>query len=263
MLRAAAQTSDRFGRVRYPINGPAFMILLALRVRGFFAAGCFGIFLLAGAAFAQSNDVAPIDFDIPTQSLVSALDAYSAKTGIIAVYDGRLAGGRLSGSVRGRFTPSAALGLLLAATGLTAQYTSKDALVLLPASKEEAAIVTTPSSIGRTALARMRTTEEQQYSGLVQFAIARILCTENDTRPGDYRLAMNFRIGPSGEITGVKLLGSTGDQQRDAAILRALESEKSVGASPPPAMAQPFTMIMLPRSSGGVVDCPVSGQQNG
>jgi hypothetical protein len=152
---------------------------------------------------------------------------------------------------------------LLSDSGLVAQYTTRDAFVLVPASAETA-IVKTPSTIGLTALARLDAVE-QQYSGLVQSGINQALCAGLETRPGDYRLAISFRIGPSGEIMNLKLLGSTGDWQRDAAIIGMLRRPRSVGGPPPPAMAQPFTMIILPRSSGGVVDCPApeGSRQNG
>jgi hypothetical protein len=60
-------------------------------------------------------------------------------------------------------------------------------------------------------------------------------------------------------------LSSTGDRQRDTAILGTLQHLKLVGGQPPASMAQPFTVIVLPRSSGGVIDCPASegGRGNG
>jgi len=222
-----------------------------------------GLVLSTGAATAQSDETASVDFNIPAQSLAPALDAYSVATGILAVYNGGLAVGRRSGGIRGRYAPQIALRLLLSDSGLVAQYTTRDAFVLVPA-PAEAAIVETPSAIGLLALAR-QDTAERRYSGQVQSSIIQSLCAAPETRPGDYRLAMSFRIGPSGEIANLKLLGSTGDQQRDAAIIGMLRRLRSVGGPPPPSMAQPFTMIMLPRSSGGMVDCPASegGRQNG
>lgn len=256
------EPADQSSNIMHRISVLIVLVRVARKARVFVTAACFGLFLSTGVVNAQSDEVTAIDFDISVQSLASALEAYSTVTGIVAVYDGRLGEGRFSGAVRGRYTPSAALKLLLATTGLSAQYTSKDAFVLVPASTTQAVVVRTPSVIGRTALATLRTAE-QQYSGLVQFAVTKSLCSRNDTHPGDYRLAMSFWIGPAGEITRVKLLGSTGDRQRDVAVLDALHGVRSVGASPPAAMAQPFTMIMLPLSSGGVVDCPTSGQRNG
>ena len=221
------------------------------------------VLLTAVAAIAQSHTAAVIDFDIDAQSLATALDAYSVATGIVAVYDGELAVGRQSSGLRGRYAPRAALELLLSNSGLVAQFTTTGAFVLIPA-RSQATDVNTPSTIGLAALARQNTAE-QQYSGLVQSSINQALCGVPETRPGNYRVAMSFRIGLSGEITNLKLLGSTGDRGRDAAIVDTLQRLRSIGEPPPRSMAQPFTMIMLPRSSGGVVDCPVSegGRRNG
>jgi hypothetical protein len=228
--------------------------LTSPKARNFFLGAWLGILLSTDVAVAQTDGTASIDFDIPVQSLALALDAYSVATGIVAVYNGKLAVGRQSGQVRGRHAPETALRLLLSDSGLVAHYTTKGAFVLV-AAPAETAIVKTPSSIGLTALAR-QDAAEQRYSGQMQSSINRSLCAEQETRPGDYRLAISFRIGPSGEITNLKLLSSTGERLRDAAIAGVLQRLRSVGGAPPPSMAQPFTMIMLPRSSGGMVDCP-------
>lgn len=226
-------------------------------------AAVLGLLLSTEAASAQSDGAISVDFDIPAQSLALALDAYSAATGIVAVYNGNLAIGRRSGGIRGRYAPQIALRLLLSNSGLAAQYTTPGAFVLVSA-PAESAIVKTPSEIGLIALAR-QDAAERRYSGQVQSSVTQSLCAAPKTRPGDYRLAMSFWIGPSGEIANLKLLGSTGDQQRDAAIIGMLRRLRLDGGPPHPSMAQPFTMIMLPRSTGGAIDCPASeaGRQDG
>ena len=253
----------------YRVSLPRFRTCLEPRVGwGLLLAACLGSFISAdpsARAGDRGNEVQPpgsIVFDIPAQPLASALDAYSEVTGVVAVYNGNLAVGRQSGRVRGQYTPQTALRLLLSDSGLAAQYTARAAFVLVPASAE-GAVVKSPSAIALTALAR-QDAAEQRYSGLVQSGINHSLCTGRETRPGDYRLAMSFRIGPLGKIRNLRLLSSTGDQQRDAAIMDMLR-DASVGEPPPPSMVQPFTMIMLPRSSGGVVDCPAveGSRQNG
>jgi hypothetical protein len=237
--------------------------LMSSIARNFFLAAWMGILLLAEVAGAQSDDAASIDFDIPVQSLASALETFSVTTGTVAVYDGELVAGRQSGRVRGRYTPEAALSLLLGDSGLVAQYTTKQAFVLVLATAPTT-IVRTPFMIGQTALVK-QDAGELRYSGMLQSSITGSLCARPETQPGDYRLAISFRVGPSGEITNLKLLSSTGDRQRDTAILGTLQHLKLVGGQPPASMAQPFTVIVLPRSSGGVIDCPASegGRGNG
>jgi hypothetical protein len=210
----------------------------------------------------RAGQYSQIWFDIPSQPLASALDAYSTTTGIVAVYNGNLAAGRLSNAVRGHLAPEIALLSLLKDSGLVAEYTTSDAFVVVPAS-EESAVVKTPSAIALAALSQQDSIE-RHYSALVQERITNALCAQQETKPGTYRAAISFWIGPAGGMTRVKLLSSTGDQQRDAAIAE-ITSRLSVGEAPPAHMAQPFTMVVLPRSSGGTIDCPVteSGRQHG
>jgi hypothetical protein len=175
--------------------------LMGRIARDFFFSAWMSICLLAEAASAQSS--AWIDFDIPAQSLASALDAFGTTTGMVAVYDGELVVGRQSGRVRGRYTPEAALSLLLGDSGLVAQYTTKQAFVLVLATAPTT-IVRTPFMIGQTALAK-QDAGELRYSGMLQSSITGSLCARPETQPGDYRLAISFRVGPSGEITNLKL----------------------------------------------------------
>ncbi|MFO5964546.1 TonB-dependent outer membrane receptor VreA, partial [Pseudomonas aeruginosa] len=65
-------------------------------------------------------------FDIPPQSLASALVTYSGVTGMAVLVDGELARGRRSARLQGRFTASDALTRLLGGTGLMARYTSQE-----------------------------------------------------------------------------------------------------------------------------------------
>ena len=73
----------------------------------------------------------PVAFNIPAQSLASALNAYSITTLYEVVYNGQLAVGRQSAAVKGNFTPEAALQLLLEGTGLLPHYMAADAFVLV------------------------------------------------------------------------------------------------------------------------------------
>lgn len=210
----------------------------------------------------QAPGKAEVWFDIPGQPLVSALDAFSAATGIVAVYNGNLAKGRTSNAVTGWLAPSAVLPLLLKDTGLVAEFTAADAFVVLPAAKGTA-VLTTPSAIALAALSQQKAIE-RSYSGLVQERVTRALCAHPETSPGAYRAAISFWIGSSGEVIRFRLLASSGDQQRDAAIVNFVE-HLSIGEPPPANMAQPFTMVVLPQSSGGTINCVQAdrGRQNG
>jgi hypothetical protein len=193
-----------------------------------------------------------VSFDIPEQSLASALDSYSARTGIVGLYHGQLALGRKSMAVVGRFTPATALTLLLQNSGLEAEYAAPGAFAVVPAHGGRRSTVTA-DSVARAAVSQLDLTQ-RSYSGLLQERINDALCENTLTRPGDYRVAVNFRVGSAGDVTDFSLLGSSGDTRRDHAIQHGLQA-LHIGRVPPAHMPQPFTMVVLPASSGGTVDC--------
>lgn len=194
----------------------------------------------------------PETFDLPSQPLSSALEAFSAKTGMFAAYDAKLVGGRVSSPVKGELTPVAALSALLLATGLEADYTAENAFVIVQPSTSHQAW-RDPKRIGRAGLSTL-TASERRYSAHLQHAVQRALCADPLTRRGDYRAAIRFRIDANGMPQAVKLLGSTGDLARDAAIV-ASAGRASIDAPPPAGMQQPFAVVVLPRSSGDSADC--------
>lgn len=192
-------------------------------------------------------------FDLPSQPLVNALEAFSAKTGMFAAYDARLVGGRVSSPVKGEFTPVAALGALLAATGLEADYTADNAFVIVQPSASRQ-VRGDGRQIGQAGLSSLNSSE-RRYSALLQQSVQDALCADARTRQADYRAAIRFRIDARGMLHAVRLLGTTGDPGRDAAIVAA--TGRTAMAEPPPAgMQQPFAIVVLPRGAGTSADCP-------
>jgi TonB family protein len=193
-----------------------------------------------------------IEFDIPAQPLDSALDAFSKTTGTVGAYNGNLTIGVHSDGLRGRYAPKTALELLLKDTGLVGEFTAQSAFVVIP-SDQPLPMVTKASAIAQAALSGQNT-DERRYSALLQESVGRSLCAQSAAQAGKYRAVVSFWVNASGEIMRPKLLSSTGDDQRDAAISAAL-GRLDVGEPPPPGMAQPFTMIILPPAPGGTVLC--------
>ena len=81
-----------------------------------------------GAARASAH----FAFDIPAQPLQAALEQYSNVTGGSVVYRAALTVGRRSAAVKGIHTPEAALRMLIEGSGLVAEYTATNAVVLQP-----------------------------------------------------------------------------------------------------------------------------------
>lgn len=219
------------------------------------------LFAADARALAQAEKSTPeIWFDIPAQPLVSALQEYNTKTGIAGLYAGNLVKGRVSGAIIGRYTPSVALRLMLQGSSLSVQYAAPNAFVIVRA-RGESSVTTAASSIANAAISEQDAVQ-RDYSGLLQAKVNDALCARPTIRPGDYRVALKFRIDPDGHIRQFKLLASSGADWRDRAIVDALQG-MVVGEAPPAFMAQPFTMIILPMSSGGAADCLSVGASRG
>ena len=189
---------------------------------------------------------APVRFEIAAQPLAPALDAYAATAGLEVLYDSELAAGRRSTAVRGVLMPDVALRVLLEGTGLTVFYTDNAfAIVPVPSNRRGNA----PSN----GLVR---SDHMPYLALVQAAIERAFCQQAETTPGQYRAALRFRLGTSGEVLSPQLLGSTGDRDRDRKIGELL-GQLSIEQPPPPGMPQPVTMIVSPRAPAQSGDCRI------
>ena len=188
---------------------------------------------------------AAIAFDIPAQPLSDALYAYSSVTGIDILVPGEMLVRRQSSAITGLLAPEDALRALLSDTGLVPRYTGSGAFTLAPDPS------TTTARIPRY----------PQYSAALQAAVTNVLCQLRETRPGGYRVAARLWVGPTGEVTRVGLLGTTGDAGRDA-VLADLLRRVVIGEPPPANLLQPTTVVVLPRqdaagcSIGGVGTAP-------
>ena len=182
-----------------------------------------------------------LSFDLEAQPLDSALEAFGAATGQSVIYNSTLTEGRVSRPVKGIHAPRAALELLIEGTGLKVRYTAEDALVLVKDSAGEASDIA-PAE------------EQQRYRGWVQAQIGEAFCADERLAAGDRRIAFRFWIGASGRVERSELLDSTGDLRFDAAVVDSLR-RISIGQSLPAGMVQPFTMLVLPRSSGHAWAC--------
>jgi hypothetical protein len=194
----------------------------------------------------RTEQAQSLRFDIPAQSLASALDAYSVAARREVLYNGGLAVGRQSAQVRGYFTSETALQTLLEGTGLLPRYMAADAFVLVVDDHPPAPVNTAPPDAVR------------RYYGRIQTSLKQAFCANRRTQPGDYRVAVGFRIGPSGTVSRAELLGSTGDRDRDAMIVKAV-GDLMIGAPPPQGFAQPVILMVTPQSQGAVRDCNLSG----
>ncbi|MFC7287227.1 STN domain-containing protein [Herminiimonas glaciei] len=197
---------------------------------------------------------AAIHFSIPRQPLALALDRYGALTGLPIFFDAALVADRMASAVQGLYTPLVALQIMLNDTGLMARHTrtanQDDAFVLRLIDTPSAE----PAKAKDSAELQLRI---RQYDGLIQMRIRDALCGNKRIVHGDYRIPVRFFVNAAGQIWNPELLASTGEQARDVNILDTLNAVR-LERTPPPEIAQPFTMVILPRALAPGVECPAA-----
>ncbi|MGJ7541335.1 TonB family protein [Variovorax sp. LT1R16] len=197
-----------------------------------------------------SDGAAPLfDFDIPAQPLGAALNAYAETTGQPVLLPSETLGRRVSSAVRGRHSAATALQILLEGSGLVADRRSShlgQTFVL----KERLGADATPPPPGMAALFGA-----EGYAGLVQARVWQALCADRRSRPGDYSAVLRFELEADGRVGRTRLVGSSGDGRRDAALLEALRGVR-VERAPPAAIArQPLTVRIAPAHQGVGPSC--------
>ncbi|MGY2486553.1 STN domain-containing protein [Cupriavidus sp. CP313] len=176
---------------------------------------------------------AEMAFDLPAQPLKAALSRYDAQTNMSVFYPSELAEGRTSRAVHGTLTPEQALHRLLQGTGLAARAAAGDAFVLVPSGEEPA-----------SSDAQGEPSARQPYDGLVQAHVRQALCARPALALGTYRLALAVQIDGAGRVRRARLLDTTGDRGRDAAIVQAVR-QVDIGHAPAEP-EKPFVLLVRP-----------------
>lgn len=216
--------------------------------------------------FAQGASTAPVAvalpaapagtprFDIAAQPLAEALTAFHRLTGASLLYEASTASGLRANAVQGELAPAAALQRLLEGTGVVAQQTSESAFLLTREAAEppaEARPAAPPSPAD--AAPDPRDAAFAHYRGRLQARILSALCHHPLTVPGSYRLALNAWVDGEGRIARV-LIHPTGLPARDTRIEAALVG-LDLHDAVPPRLAQPVSLLVLPRPPSQTGDC--------
>ena len=189
-----------------------------------------------------------LEMDLPAQNLEQALQAFSQATGMAVLVDRELTRGRRSMGVHGRYTAQQALGVLLTGSGLMARYASSDAFTLqVP---EVSRQVEPHGAKGRAAAARIN----NSYAAALQTAIERSLCASPLTRPGTFRALVQVWVNREGLIEHSRLVSTTGDVQRDEALVRSLGATR-VNRPAPSSLRSPVTLLLMPETAGTRMEC--------
>ncbi|NWD82316.1 TonB family protein [Pseudomonas reactans] len=204
------------------------------------------LLLLAGGRTAQAESPL-LSLNLPAQDLEHALQAYSRATGMAVLVDRELTRGRRSIGVRGRFTAQEALAMLLTGSGLMARYARSDAFTL-----QTPQVSQPPPTKG--AAARSAARINNSYATALQQAIETSLCRSPLTRPGSFRALVQVWVNPDGVIEHSRLVSSTGDEQRDEALVRSLSAAR-VQRPAPSSLRQPVTLLLMPDTIGMRMEC--------
>jgi len=202
-----------------------------------------GLLVSIAGALPQTSAAAEhlITFDIPAQPLDAALSAYGAATGIQLLFDPALTEGRRAIGLKGTFSAEAALGQLLAGTGIAARMIGDEGFTLV------AAPVTGHPRDGSEMSPSVR--RFNAYSATLQSAMRKALCRFRETAPGSYRVLAQVWIGPSGMTDRAELLTSSGDARRDAMLTTSFRG-LALGSSPPVDLPQPVTLLITSEDAG-------------
>lgn len=204
--------------------------------------------LIASVATAGPLDAAtPRELDIPAQELAGALEQFSRSTGLAVLVDRQLTRGRRSLAVKGRLSATNALSQMLSGSGLMARYARADAFTL-----QKATVAPVPAVAAH--VEKGSPLPASSYAASIQSAIERSLCRSSLIRPGSFRALLQLWIGRDGVVQHSRLVSSTGDVQRDAALVESLRN-LDIERPAPSSLSQPVTLLLLPESSGKRMEC--------
>lgn len=201
-----------------------------------------GLIVVSDPATAQTRPAnAPIEFDIPSQPLGTAISRYGKATERDVLYDANLAFGRLSSEVRGAFEPDEALRKLLVGTGLKAELVTGKTFVLQP-------VPASPQT------RQTSSPEHRRYYGLIQAGITDALCKTQGAHPGRDRFIAKLWIAPDGTVVESRRIGSTGTPDADRRIDAALRRVRLNNALPS-GFQQPVFILIVPQGPGVTRGC--------
>ena len=196
-------------------------------------------------------------FNIPSQPLRSALEAYSVVTGAQLIYESRLADGRRSQRVVGVFKSETALRMLLEGADLTVRYTGPLDITLVPiehrATGPEPGGRPSSSETGALALDTLYVevapgSEDRpdfsRYGHAVRQALKQALARNSATSDRIYQVQFDLWIDGQGRIVKCLQRRSSGRADLDQAIGKVIDGLVLKDA-PPAGMPLPVHVTIV------------------
>lgn len=198
-----------------------------------------------------------VTFHIPEQSLATALQTYSAVSGVHVLYESGAETGQQSSAVIGEFTREQALKMLLGNSNLSIRYARADSVVLInpalanldepPAALQGMTDLSLDTLHVRSSQGSPDRNELNEYIGVIQRDVQRALRKGEKTGSGSYRVGVDLWVDPSRMIRKTEVFRSTGDRERDVAIAAALQG-LVIGQDAPARTPQPVRVMIVVRS---------------
>lgn len=189
------------------------------------------------------DSLAAMSFQIPPQPLGRALTRFSEISGNTLLVDGVIVTGLRSAPLDGVFTPETALTRLLAGTGLEPRRLGKTTFTL--------------NRTGDTAPNRLDRAQSEAAGpdtlAAIQQAVLATLCRSTNARPGEYGAVLHLSINGEGRVEWIEEAQTSGNVERDAALLSMLQGLKIDGW--PAGVAQTVTVALQPQSSRTFPPC--------
>ncbi len=192
-------------------------------------------------------------FNIRPQSLATALNTYSAITGIPLLYNSRLAAGRSSPGIKGTFGAPEALKALLEGSGLAPIEATHHSLSLVLRSQDVQFAANSPINAPVLPLNTLRVVppslgDHLFYATAVRYAIQDALQRDHTVYEIKYRVDINVWVSPTGMIEQFQFLAPTGHTDIDNAIARTVHGVV-INEPPPSDLPQPVHVNIL--ANGG------------
>ena len=222
----------------------------------FFAIAVCGLIQVA-ADEADRFGTATVEFHIPEQPLSSALQAFSAASGVAVLYASGAESGLRSASLDGEYSREAALKILLGTSGLVARYARADAIALVdptapnPYAPPEGSLPGADMSLDMLHVAGATKgpdrNELSDYIGAIQQDLQKALKTNGATREGSYRVGVDLWVDSTRTVSRTEVFRSTGSPGRDTAIASVLQGVV-IRRSAPAHTPQPVRVMIVVRS---------------
>jgi hypothetical protein len=198
----------------------------------------------------------PRNFQIPSQPLASALEAFARESGIEVLYESSIVASLQSTSVEGAYTPEMALQMLLSRTELRVRYARANAITLSLPGDDDSLPPVSPLADADLSLDTLQVTSGdgqgdarylREFSEIIQSDLEKALRQNARTRSGSYKASVSLWVDSSRKIRTVGLLRSTGNAERDASIPVALQGVV-LSRAPPANAPQPVNVVITVRS---------------